>query len=61
MTVMKIIQTQIHDSYNLQLHGLPVHIDGPDLEVHSNGGDVALGVRVILKRTDKRERWKASM
>lgn len=48
-------------SYNLQLHGLPIHIDGPDLKVHPNGGDVALGVCVVLKHTKQWERRKASM
>lgn len=38
------------NSYNLQLHRLPIHVDGPDLEVHSDGGDVALSVGVILRR-----------
>lgn len=34
--------------YNLQFYGLPVQLDGPDLEVHADGADVALCVRVIL-------------
>lgn len=35
-------------AYNLQLYGLPVQLDSPDLEIHANGADVALCVRVIL-------------
>lgn len=34
--------------YNLQLHRLSIHVNGPDLEVNSNGGDIALRVCVIL-------------
>lgn len=36
------------NTYNLQFHHLPVHVDGPDLEVNPDGGDVALCVGVIL-------------
>lgn len=40
--------TQHYTPYNLQLHRLSLHVDGPDLEVDSDGGDIALCVRVIL-------------
>jgi hypothetical protein len=36
-------------THNLQLDGLAVQLNGPDLEVHANGGDVALRVGVISK------------
>ena len=39
-------QTQTHD---LQLHGLALHLNGSDLEVHPDGADVTLSVRVILQ------------
>jgi hypothetical protein len=32
---------------DLQLDCLPVEVDGADLEVHANGGDVRLGVGVV--------------
>lgn len=35
-------------AHNLKLYGLPVQLDGPDLEVHANGANVALCVRIIL-------------
>lgn len=35
-------------AYNLQLHRLSIHVNGPDLEVNSDGGDIALCVCVIL-------------
>lgn len=41
--------------YNLKFYGLSVQLDGPDLEVHTDGTDIALCVRVILgqnKHTD---------
>ncbi len=34
--------------YNLKLYGLSVQLDGPDLEVHTDGANVALCVCVIL-------------
>lgn len=42
------------NSYDLQLHRLPVHVDGPDLKVHSDGGDVAFCVGVVLSQWDSR-------
>lgn len=35
-------------TYDLQFDGLPVQLDGADLEIHSDGADVALSVGVIL-------------
>lgn len=35
-------------AHNLKLYGFAVELDGPDLEVHADGTDVALCVRVIL-------------
>mmetsp|Transcript_109832 Transcript_109832/g.289731 ORF Transcript_109832/g.289731 Transcript_109832/m.289731 type:complete len:255 (-) Transcript_109832:78-842(-) len=34
---------------DLQLHRLAVEVQGADLEIHADGADVALGVRVIRK------------
>lgn len=34
-------------SYNLQLHCLAIELDRPDLEVHTNGRNVALGIGVV--------------
>lgn len=34
-------------THNLQLHCLPIQLNRPDLEVHANGRDVALRVRVV--------------
>lgn len=36
-------------TYNLQFDGLPVELDGADLEIHSDGADVALSVGVVLQ------------
>lgn len=38
--------------YNLQLHRLSIHVNGPDLEVNTDGGDVAVRVRVILGKRE---------
>lgn len=37
------------DTHDLQLDGLAVQLDGADLEVHPDGADIAVGVRVILR------------
>lgn len=34
-------------TYNLELDGLALHLNRADLEVHADGGDVALRVRVV--------------
>lgn len=34
---------------NLQLDGLAVQLNGADFEVHADGGNIRLGVRVIRK------------
>lgn len=39
--------------YNLQLDSLPIHVNGPDLEVDPYGRDVAFGVGVILQQAVK--------
>ena len=36
-------------THNLQFDGLAVQLDGADLEVHSDGADVALCVGVVLQ------------
>ena len=38
---------------NLQLDGLTVELNGPHLEIHTNGGDVGLGVGVISKTKEQ--------
>jgi len=37
----------------LQLHGLALEVDGADLEVDANGGDVALRVGVVGETEEK--------
>lgn len=37
----------IYSTHNLKFHSLAVKLDGPDLEVDADGGDVALGVGVV--------------
>ena len=34
-------------THDLELDGLPIQLNRPDLKVHANGGDVRLSVRVI--------------
>ena len=51
-----LICLQPRAPYNLKLYGLSVQLDGPDLEVHTDGANVALCVRVILKPTHT-HRW----
>lgn len=46
-----LICLQPRAPYNLKLYGLSVQLNGPDLEVHTDGANVALCVRVILKPT----------
>ena len=36
-------------TYNLELHGLALKLNGPNLEVDTNSTDVALGVGVVRK------------
>ena len=36
-----------HNTHDLELDGLPIQLNRPDLKVHANGGDVRLSVRVI--------------
>lgn len=43
-------------SHNLEFDGLPVQLDGPDLEVHPDGADVAFCVGVVLRSS----RWQQS-
>lgn len=42
-----IVSPRDIDTHNLKLHSLAVELDGPDLEVDADGGDVALGVGII--------------
>lgn len=37
------------DTHDLKFDGFAIQLDGSDLEVHPNGADVALRVRVILE------------
>lgn len=48
------IATYLCSAHNLKLYGLSVQLDGPDLEVHPDGADVALCVRVILAENTHR-------
>lgn len=41
--------TKLACTYNLQFDGLAIQLDGADLEVHSDGADVAFSVGVILQ------------
>ena len=34
-------------TYDLEFDGLPLQLDGPNLEIDTNGGDVALRVSVV--------------
>ena len=36
-------------THDLELYGLALELNGPDLEVDANGGDVALGIGIIGK------------
>lgn len=40
-------------THDLQFHGLAVELDGPDLEVHADGRDVALSVGVVRETEQK--------
>lgn len=41
------------NTHNLQFHCLALKLNSPDLEINSNGTDVAFGVRVICKTQQK--------
>lgn len=36
-------------TYDLQLHSLPLQLNRSNLEIDSNGADVALGVCIVCK------------
>lgn len=40
-------------THDLKFYGLAVKLDGPDLEVHADCGDVALGVGIIRETEQK--------
>ena len=40
---------QAKNTHNLELHGLALKLDGPNLEVDTDGANVALRVGVISK------------
>lgn len=48
-------------THNLKLDGLPIQLDGPDLEVHADGADVALCVRVVLAGKHKHARGSEAL
>lgn len=48
ITTVDLSVSRARTAHNLKLYGFAVQLDGPDLEVHSDGADVALCVRVIL-------------
>jgi hypothetical protein len=41
------------DVPNLELDHLAIELDGADLKVNTNGGNVALGVRVVSKADEE--------
>lgn len=46
-------------THDLELYGLALELNGPDLEVDANGGDVALGIGIIGK-TEQQARLETS-
>ena len=40
-------------THDLKVYGLAIKLDGPDLEVHADCGDVALGVGIIRETEQK--------
>ena len=44
---------RLFSTHNLQFDGLAIQFDGADLEINSNGADVALCVGVILKMNER--------
>lgn len=40
-------------THDLKFYGLAIKLDGPDLEVHADCGDVALGVGIIRETEQK--------
>jgi hypothetical protein len=40
-------------TYDLKFHGLAIELDGTDLEVNTDGGDVGLGVGVVGESKEK--------
>lgn len=52
VTCCKVFSQGI-ETHNLKLHSLAVELDGPDLEVDADGGDVALGVGIIGETEEK--------
>ena len=44
---------QAKNTHNLELHGLALKLDGPNLEVHTNCANVALSVGVIRETEEQ--------
>jgi hypothetical protein len=44
---------KVRTTHDLKLHSLALEVDGADLEVDTNGGDVAFGVGVVGETEEK--------
>ena len=49
------------DAYNLQLHGLPLELDRPNLKVNANSRDIALGVCVVCEPEEEARLGRAGV